>query len=270
MAFDPLKISFAPREGVFQVHLYRTTGDSLRTITSSTATDYFTDYGPQMALGDFILAEGSDGRGVFQITTQTTANAITLTPVGAAMRMPHTDDANNKFVFYATTADSLKTIASATATTYFATYASLLNQNDFMYVRGSDAQGTFRVTSADGSTAPALAPVGEIFALQSAISSTANVAPYGLILSTLASTSVITLDSPWGAGQTCSFSHTGPSTAVTLVGASTVAGFFGSTSLQILFNATNQAVSLRARSTAGWEVVGRAQPATAIVGPVMS
>lgn len=270
MAFDPTKISYAPREGVFQLHLYKTTVDSLQTVASATATSYFTNYGPQMAAGDFVLAEGSDGRGLHQITSKTTADVITLTPVGAAMRMPHTDDANNKFVFYATTADTLKTIASATATTYFATYASLLNQNDHLYIRGSDAQGTFRVTSTDGSTTPTLAPVGEIFALQSAISSTANVAPYGLILSTLASTSVITLDSPWGPGQTCSFSHTGASASVTLTGASTVAGFFGSTSLQILFNAPNQAVSLRARSTAGWEVVGRAQPATAITGPVMS
>ena len=270
MAFDPLKISFAPVQGVFQLHLYRTTADSLQTVASATASTYFTAYGPQMGLGDFVLAEGSDGRGVYQITTQTTADAITLSPVGAAIRIPNTDDANNKFVFYATTSDTLKTIASATATTYFATYAALLNSGDLIYARGSDGQGLFRVTSADASTAPTLTPVSDVFAIPTA-STTANLVPYGTFLSTTAgATQSFVLDMPWGPGQRKELISIGASTAVTILTASTAAGAINTTMNSIVFNAASQAVELLGVSTSQWVVVSQSQPATAITGPVVS
>ena len=270
MAFDPLKISFAPREGVFQVHLYRTTADTLQTVASATATDYFTNYGPMMALGDFVLAEGSDGRGLFQITTQTTANAITLTPVGGVLRIPNTDDANSKIVFFQTASDTLKTVASATATTYFATYGALLNSGDLVYARGSDAQGVFRVTSADASTAPTLVPVSDVFAIPTA-STTANLVPYGTFLSTTAgATQSFVLDMPWGPGQRKELISIGASTAVTVLTASTSAGAINTTMNSIVFNAAGQAVQLLGVSTSQWVVVSQSQPATAITGPVVS
>lgn len=268
MAFDPNLISFAPREGVFQLHLYKTTGDSLQTVASATATSYFGNYAPQMAAGDFVLAEGSDGRGLFQITAKTTADAITLTPVGAAMRMPHSDDANNKFVFYATTADTLKTIASATATTYFATYGSLLNSGDVIYARGSDGQGEFRVTSSDASTAPTLAPIGAVYALPTA-STTANVVPYGVLRST-STAATYTLDMPWGPGQVKHI-YVDNSTAVTVLMASTAAGSINSTGVQILFNEANQSAMLVGVSTAKWFLAAHGvHSGTSIVGPVVS
>ena len=270
MAFDPLKISFAPQEGVFQAHLYRTTADSLQTVASATASTYFTAYGPQMALGDFVLAEGSDGRGLFQITTKSTADAITLTPVGVALRIPNSDDANSKIVFFQTTADTLRTIASATATTYFATYGALLNLGDLVYARGSDGQGMFRVTSADASTAPTLTPVSDVFAIPTA-STTANLVPYGTFLSTTAgATQTHTLDMPWGPGQIKRLMSIGASTALTINTASTSAGAINTTMNTILFTAAGQSVELLGVSTSQWVSVGQSQPATAITGPVVS
>lgn len=270
MAFNPLNISFAPKEGVFQVHIYRTTGDSLQTVASATASTYFTAYGPQMALGDFVLAEGSDGRGVFQITTKSTADAITLSPVGAAMRIPNTDDANSKIVYFQTTADTLKTIASATATTYFATYGALLNLGDLVYARGSDGQGLFRVTSADASTTPTLTPVSDVFAIPTA-TTTSNLVPYGIFLSTTAgATQVHILDMPWGPGQRKQLITIAATTELTVNTASTAAGAINTTMNTIVFNAANQRVELLGVSTSQWVVVSQSQPATAITGPIVS
>ena len=274
MAFDPNQIAYAPKEGVYSLHIYKTTGDSLQTVASATATSYFTGYGPQTGQGDFVLAEASDGRGLFQITTQTTANVITLTPVGAAIRVPNTDDANNKFVFFATTADTLKTVASATATTYFATYGAMLNLGDVVYARGSDAQGLFRVTSADASTAPTLTPISDAFAL-STTNSTASTAtslpPYGTFLSTITGTTqVFSLDMPLGPGQRKQLIHIGTSTAFSINTASTAAGAINTTMNTILFNAPNQAVELLGVSTSQWVVLNQSQPSTAIVGPAIS
>jgi len=197
-------------------------------------------------------------------------------------RLPHVGNGISQY-FYKTTGDTLKTVASATATTYFA-YPSgstgninALSTDDLIYVEASDAHGMFKVasiassTSSPFSTAVTLAQVTQIVGAQTGISSATNLAPYGLIVSTATSTSTYTLDSPWTAGQMVTFSRNVGTTAVhTLVGASTVAGFFGSTGLQIVFSTANQAVTLMAKSTAGWEIVGRAQSATEILGPVMS
>lgn len=193
MAFDATKIQPTRETGVFQHFIYRTTGDSLKTITSGTASTYFNPYAAQMDAGDTLSVEGSDAQGMFKVASKSTAGAITVQPIG----------------------DIANIVSGATS---------------------------------------------------------ANLAPYGAFHSTTASTTTYTIDMPiWGVGETKRIVHTGASTAVTVVTASTSAGALNSTGVQILFNAANQAAILMAPSTSQWLLAAHGvHSGTAIVGPIVT
>lgn len=267
MAFGSTLVSHTPERGTWQLFLYRTTGDSLRTVASATASTYFVVHEQQMSAGDFVLVEGSDGRGLYQITSKSTSS-IVLTPMDVTVRVPNTDNADNKVHFYATTADTLKTIASATATTYFATFADTIDQGDVLYARGSDGQGLFRFTSTNASTSPTLAPLSDVYSLPTA-TTTSNIPPYGVFRST-STAATYTLDMPWGPGQVKHL-YVDNSTAITVLMASTSAGSINSTGVQIAFNETNQAAMLVGVSTAKWILAAHGvHSGTSILGPIVT
>lgn len=198
-------------------------------------------------------------------------------------RIPHVGAGISHFV-YKTTGDSLRTVASATATGYFAWPISstgnitALSTDDTIFIMASDARGFFKVntvassTSSPYSTAVTLQVMSPIIAAEPTKSSDTNIVPYGLFHSTHTSTQnpVYTLDMPWSVGMMWSGVHTGASTGVDIVMGSTVAGSIESTALQIRFNNVNQGITLIAESTAKWLTLMRAQPATAILGPLVT
>lgn len=175
--------------------------------------------------------------------------------------------ADRKLYKYQTTVDTLRTITSANKT-YFGVIEGGLDATDLMWVKGSDAEGMFRVSAVGtNSTTVTLEPVNEVFALPTA-STTANLVPYGIFRSTASgSTLTFTLDMPLGIGAKKILAVT-LSTALTVQTASTAVGSIDSTGVSILFNAANQAVELTAFSTANWTITARSQPGTAIIGPV--
>ena len=177
--------------------------------------------------------------------------------------------ANNRKIYnYETTADTLKTIASATATTYFGVIEGGLDVDDHLYIKGSDAEGAFRVSAVGtNSTTVTLVPLGA--AVGEVAVTTGALPPYGVYHSTRASGDTSILDMPWGVGQEVRIVNT-VSTSWTINSASTTAGAINSTMVSILINAPNQSVHLIGESTSRWLVAGVSQPGTAIIGPLYS
>ena len=175
---------------------------------------------------------------------------------------------NRKMFNYETTADTLKTIASATATTYFGVIETGLDVDDLLYIKGSDAEGNFRVSAVGtNSTTLTLVPLGA--AVGEVAVTTGNLPPYGVYHSTAASGQISILDMPWGVGQEVRIVSS-VSTSWTINSASTAVGSFNSTGVSILINAPNQSVHLIGESTARWLIAGQSQPGTAIIGPLYS
>ena len=194
-------------------------------------------------------------------------------------RVPHVGGGISHYV-YKTTGDTLKTVASATAPTYFA-YArdstgniNPLSTDDMFFIMASDAKGWFKVSSVSTTSAPYSTAVGLIgvspVLAESIAYSTGALPPYGFVLSTVASGGASILDMPWYAGQEVTLLAT-VSTSWTVTFSSTAAGSISATGTQVLLNALGQAVTLIAMSTAKWMPKSMAQQsATAIIGPVIS
>lgn len=186
---------------------------------------------------------------------------------------------DTKWWMYSSTGDNLGTIISSTATAYFSgsTGDSLsqpgstkiaLAVNDVMYIQASDVRAMCFVSSISGSNGTSVT-MGFLWAKGEVAASTA-IRPYGLVHSTAAAGSTITVEMPYTAGQEITIKTT-VSTALTVTFSSTTAGVLDSTGVSILLNAVNQCVTLIAESTSKWLIksIGK-QTGTEILGPVMS
>lgn len=195
-------------------------------------------------------------------------------------RVPHVGGGISHFV-YKTTGDTLKTVASATATGYFAYPQNStgninpLSTDDLLFIMASDARGWFKVssiassTSTPFSTAVTLEGVSPILPSEISMSTGTNLVPYGFHHST-GTTQTFTLDMPWYAGQEVTIMTT-TSTSMTVLMGSTTAGSISSTGVQVLLNLAGQSVTLIGESTAKWLVKSYGQHSgTAIIGPIVT